>query len=120
MSGLFLDPCFLLMKNYFRNICMHIVFRFWLSLTITCHTHNRCYSSRAIDAELPRTKDRFLERSMHRIVVQGWSFAFLPCSSPLNTIQSRNQGEFEGKLSSTLNHIVYIGHNPHAYTSITQ
>ena len=25
MSGPFLDPCFLLMKTYFRDICMHVV-----------------------------------------------------------------------------------------------
>ena len=41
--------------------------------------------------------DRFLERSMHKFVVQGWNFTFTPQLSSLNTIQSRKGGKCRGK-----------------------
>ena len=53
---------------------LRYVFRFWLSLTITCHTCDKCYSSSVIDADLHRTRGRFSESSMHRRVVQEWRF----------------------------------------------
>ena len=54
-------------------------FRFRLSLTITCHTSTICVITvGSLTKNLPRTRDRFLERYMHRIVVQGWNFTFLP------------------------------------------
>ena len=50
-----------------------------------------CYYSRVIDTDLHLSGGRFSESSMHRIVVQEWSFAFLPCLSSSNTIWSRKE-----------------------------
>ena len=51
---------------------------------------------------------------MHRLVVQGWSHAFMPHLSSSNTIQSRKEGKCCDKILPVQKPFVCIGHNPHA------
>ena len=69
-----------------------------------------CYVNKPAMSHMHR--DWLLERSMHRVLIQGWNFAVLPCIL-------RTQFGVEIKANSEVNsrphrsHIVYIGNNPH-------
>ena len=86
---------------------LHYAFRFWLSLTITCHTRDMCYS-RVTDADLPCARDLCIELQ-HK---DGTSHS---CHTCLVQVQLGVEREANAEVNFCphRSHIVYIGHNPH-------